>query len=534
MNCEKGYSNGTIRVWVMSVITVFGGIAFIAQPALSARTCSVYKSCTKISFQNISNLSTENFDHEHKKWKKIKCINLQDDIIYSIQAGLFSKFSSLRTLQMQNISKLGEHLIDGFENINSTKLTHLCLQSVGLTGRIVLKLCELLPRRLKVLVLRNNEIGKFALDYISGFKVSTLDLSSNKNLNFSLGISKPYTWLNSLNLSRTSFYPNSTFLFNKTCVIPNLKHLALIDNQLRLSALDGHDCLKHLKKLSLSGSQLVDGIHNYSFSRFPELTDLQIDGLRNTVIQLPTFQNNHKLENLNLNSMKYLFPPSSENVLAFKHLSRLQKLRMKRWDLSTWNSLQLSSLFAPFSKSITLLDLSYVGITAIPDILWEMQNLTTLDLNSNKISRLDIMSNTTNKKLDHLHLMWNQIESLDPKFLPSSVTDLNLTGNPFSCSCQLIPFVIWVKEKEFVKIQNDWHYGRYRCATPRDWEGKSLATFVRKIKPTDCAPFNAYIITAIILCLLMIAIVIVTNIVIWWKRKLRRQKNSDDEEPLIT
>jgi hypothetical protein len=180
-----------------------------------------------------------------------------------------------------------------------------------------------------------------------------------------------------------------------------------------------------------------------------------------------------------------------------------------------------------------ILDLSYVGITAIPDIMWEMQNLASLRLNYNKISQLHA-TNTTCKSLKNLNLKWNRIASLNPSFIPSSVTDLNLEGNPFNCSCQLMSYVIWVKEKKFVKIQNDWLRGRYICAKPRAFKGKSLATFVNRIQPSDCKPFNDYIIAAIVLCLIMVAIVIVTNVVVWWKRKYKKQMNGEEVAPLIT
>lgn len=75
------------------------------------------------------------------------------------------------------------------------------------------------------------------------------------------------------------------------------------------------------------------------------------------------------------------------------------------------------------------------------------------------------------------------------------------------------------------KYYDCWYY-RYHCANPREWKGRSLWEFVRKIKPTDCRTFNKSVIVATVLCFIMIAIVVVTNIIVWRKRKLQTCENS--------
>lgn len=104
---------------------------------------------------------------------------------------------------------------------------------------------------------------------------------------------------------------------------------------------------------------------------------------------------------------------------------------------------------------------------------------------------------------------WNLIETVDPHSIPKRVVEFPLEGNPFLCTCELMPYKNWVKERKLSKIIKDWA-SKYQCSKPHQWEGKTLDMFRPKI--TDCQEFNAYVITAIVLCFLMVIIVIATNI----------------------
>lgn len=491
---------------------------------LSTTTSCEIRNCTTIYNKNLRHLTIDEFKHT-SKWSKIECMSFQDDVFHSIETALFSNFRSLRILHMKNIPILGKGIISGFEDINKTKLTQLCLENVNLTTAVVVPLFTKLNKRLKVLSLKNNHIESFSFENIDNlFKIKSLILSGNKQLVFSPQASKPFTYLKTLDLSDTRSL-NSTFCPNKIKHLPNLRALCLDGIRFRLADIDIKNCFNNLKKLFLSKSHIQDSIHKDSFSNFPKLEYLQLSGLKYTKqFKMPTFKRNKNLATLELNCIAFLFPPTETNTKAFKYLIKLNKLELSNWNLSQWSSLNLSTLFAPFKESITTLKLSKVSFETIPDIIWEMPNLTTVILSNNKISSLDPPRNSTIVNIKNLHLQWNSIETLDPGSIPKSVSDLNLSGNPFSCKCPLMQYVLWEREKKDVKIMTDWYY-RYHCANPREWKGRNLLEFVRKIKPTDCGAFNISVIVATVLCFIMIAVVVVSNIIVWRKQKLQNLEN---------
>lgn len=90
-------------------------------------------------------------------------MSFQDDVFHSIETALFSNFRSLRILHMKNIPILGKGIISGFEDINKTKLTQLCLENVNLTTAVVVPLFTKLNKRLKVLSLKTITLKVFHL-----------------------------------------------------------------------------------------------------------------------------------------------------------------------------------------------------------------------------------------------------------------------------------------------------------------------------------------------------------------------------------
>lgn len=507
-----------------SIIVILWLRTFLAWTVLAEQT----NNCTEISGLNISTLTKENFDHK-RTWSTITCIILQRNVIRSIEQGLFSNFKNLKWLFMKNIEMLGKGIVDGFEGINSTDLVQLGLENVGLTSAITEEIFTKLPRRIKVLNLQHNHIERFSFHSIRHLKtIGTINLSGNKDLDFSIGTLQNFTFLKNLYLSSTNFHMNSTFCPKGWSHFPNLKTLYMNGNTFDLSAIDIKNCFKKVRHLDLSYCQLLNGLHDRSFSNFPNMVFLKLTGIHNTkVFHLPTFEKNKYLQYLDLSTVNFSFPPSDENMGGFQHLEKLLTLRMNDWNLSQWDSLSLSTLYSPLSKSIQTLQLINVGLSEIPMIVWKMSNLTTLSMGHNYISRLERPINTTSIGLKTLHLQSNQIAIVYPESIPKSVTDLNLSGNPFDCRCPLMRYVNWVREHD-TKNARDWP-DHYFCAKPQIWKSRSLWEFAHRIKPTDCRPFNAYVIASFVICFILILLVIVTNVVTWRRSKVKSVK----QEPLL-
>lgn len=117
-------------------ILFFDVISLMIRLTLSTTTSCEIRNCTTIYNKNLRNLTRDEFKHT-SKWSKIECMSFQDDVFHSIETALFSNFRSLRILHMKNIPVLGKGIISGFEDINKTKLTQLCLENVNLTTAVV-------------------------------------------------------------------------------------------------------------------------------------------------------------------------------------------------------------------------------------------------------------------------------------------------------------------------------------------------------------------------------------------------------------
>ncbi|XP_062576815.1 toll-like receptor 3 [Saccostrea cucullata] len=488
------------------------------------RPCQPRKmNCITITSKKMhgQNFTEKDIKAQKKDIKHVKCLQVRDAKIRFIEKALFSKLVNLSELCLTNLSMEENTIKDGLLNINKTKLSQLSLDNVGLDSSILEDLHLFLPKSLEHLVLRNNVISFFSTDYISKTDTQILDLSFNINL--SLIMNRTIPSLTHLILSYSGFRWNTTFQINGTCVFPNLSVLHLEGNEVNLSAVDiKNNCFAKIISLYLNRCRFIVPINSESFSFFPNLEHLYMNGITN-MVQLPTFSNTKNLLTLSINDVvNNFFQPSTDNMKCFQNLKNLQYLEMRKWNMTSWKSDQLCVLFTPVANTLKKMDLTSTGLGSIPRIISQMNNLKTLKLNNNRISKLDYMSKQTNKNLTTLWLPYNLIELVDPNSIPPSVTNFNLKGNPFRCTCELMPYKNWILERKLQKIVQDWQTS-YHCFEPLDWKGKSLDEF--KPKVTDCQPFNQYVITAIVLCCLMVVVVITTNVYVKLRKSHRKGRS---------
>lgn len=464
------------------------------------------KVCTPTLKKESTNL-TQNEFLEEKDLQCCKNILVSDLNIHFIQKELFSKFVKLKKLSLHNLPLEGEAIKNSLGK--ELKLTHLSLENVGLNNKLLESLLPYLPKTLTLLDLKNNSLTYFSTDFISNTTVDTLDLSRNQNITMMLD--KEALSLIHLDLSHSNCEWKTSPENKSVCKIPNLLTLNFEGNRLNLSTFDNRNdenCFWYLKSLNLSLCDLTEPITNESFSFFPNLTSLYLDGISN-IEQFPSFQNTELLTELSLNDIKYFVNPTLENMNIFKNLHKLRRLKMQNWELHLWNETELTVLFSPMIKTLEHLDLKSTGLSTIPLVIKEMNELKKLILTSNNISSWNSISENTNKNLTSLFMERNMIETVDPHSIPKRVVNFPLEGNPFLCTCELMPYKNWVMEKKLREIVKDWAT-KYHCSKPRQWAGHTLYEFRPKI--TDCQEFNAYVITAIVLCFLMVIIVIATNI----------------------
>ncbi|ROT73838.1 Chondroadherin-like protein [Penaeus vannamei] len=98
----------------------------------------------------------------------------------------------------------------------------------------------------------------------------------------------------------------------------------------------------------------------------------------------------------------------------------------------------------PLRTSLRHLTLAHNALSAFPEQFSRpFDRLTNLDLSSNKISKVLRGAFVSMPRLQFLDLSSNLLHAFDPKNLSSSLLDLNLAGNPWSCECDSL----WLLKK---------------------------------------------------------------------------------------
>ena len=156
------------------------------------------------------------------------------------------------------------------------------------------------------------------------------------------------------------------------------------------------------------------------------------------------------------------------------------------------------------------LDLGGTGIKDLPENLFhKMTDLRNLILRDNNITTWPATTFSRLHNLSSLDLSGNNISHVIPQTLPRVRLKLDLSNNPFTCNCELVPFRIFTARNRHVTIGKSPH--DYKCHAPLQWRGRDLDKF--RPNYTDCNPFNPYVIAAIVICVSLVLLVVTVGIV---------------------
>ncbi len=90
------------------------------------------------------------------------------------------------------------------------------------------------------------------------------------------------------------------------------------------------------------------------------------------------------------------------------------------------------------------------------------------------------------KELSVLSLNHNKLNSVTRKHFQYlvSLRQLSLSGNPFICTCNLLPLMQWIQHPQGVYFSG---VEEYKCESPSKWARKSLLEF--NISEDDCQSY---------------------------------------------
>ena len=440
---------------------------------------------------NIPFLSEKMFSQLPFTWNVTKLF-LSGNNISEINKNAFKSFTKVEELDLSH-NKLKEDQIVKAVCFNAPlKNLHLDLNPIGNISSSTFDCSNSTSTKAIQMTLSNLTMSGCDIQHIENHtfvefrKLNTLNLNEN-NLSSLIFLEHLSTKLSFLHVAYNQLEDIS--IFNESpSHVESLIQLSLDGNPIRIPRAG---FLASLSKLRFLWLQHTTTVTKFPPMNLPELTNLQISYNNFTTPATDTFNNVPKLQFLDMTSNDLGNLSALDLPKMFLPLRRLRKLILKKTKLTC----SIGSTFS-YMRNMSDLDLSENKISNISGAFQTLTNIRTLLLNNNSISLVE------------------------PSDLPPAISSkLDLSGNPFECTCALAPF-----RTEYIpqhhKTIRIYKTKSYVCHGPMAFKGKQLREFNPKY--TECHGFNPYVITAIAVCVILILIVIVASVADACKHRIKR------------
>ncbi|XP_067896567.1 toll-like receptor 8 [Heterodontus francisci] len=369
----------------------------------------------------------------------------------------------------------------------------------------------------------------------------TLDLSLNNIFFITPKQFKGFEEIKCLNLSANAI--GQALNGTEFASLPNLKYLDLSFNRLDPAYDNAFKELWQLEVLDLSYNLhyfIVEGvthkmgfIENLKYLKVLNLSHNAIftlteSGLNSNSLEVLKFQGNRLDILWNKEDCRY--------ICLFKNLTNLTYLdlsynQLQHIPLDVYENLPHNLSYLSFSdnslnminwdklqllKNLLTLDLSNNKLTNAPDGLYNStKSLQKLVLRKNRISQLPVSFLTSANRIKYLDLSYNNIKVLNQTVFSASeqlfLEVLILKGNPFYCTCELAPFIVWINncDLDIPQLATD-----VTCESPEDHRGQSIILLDQHTCTMDGVAASLSLASAIIIFCTMF--IVVTHHLFFW------------------
>ncbi|XP_005382663.2 PREDICTED: LOW QUALITY PROTEIN: toll-like receptor 4 [Chinchilla lanigera] len=451
-------------------------------------------------FSNLTNL--EYLDLSNNKIQNIHC----DDLYVLHDKSNLSLDLSLNPIAFIQPGAFNKVKLGGLtlrSNFNSTHVMKQCIQ--GLAGLEVQQLvlgefknerCVEEFDKSALEGLCNLTIAEFRLAFLDDFpedtngffkclvNVSAVSLA-NLYLNSLEGLPRDIKW-QSLKLvkSKVNQFP--------TLALPSLKRYIFTTNRGATSFAEFE--LKNLEFLDLSRngmsfksccSQSVFGTTSLKYLdlSFNDVITMSVNFIGLELLEHLDFQHSTLKQAsqfsafLSLSKLLYLDMSYTHTQVAFHGIfSGLVSLQVLKMAGNSFKDNSLSAVFTDLTN-LTFLDLSKCQLEHVsPGVFDTLLRLQFLNMSHNNFVLLDVLSFNPLQALQILDCSFNKIESSEGQelqYFPSHLTTLNLTQNPFDCSCKYQSFLQWIKDQRQLLVEAK----QLECAMPPDMRGMLVLSF---------------------------------------------------------
>ena len=293
--------------------------------------------------------------------------------------------------------------------------------------------------------------------------------------------------------------------------LPRLRSLYLDHTSIKSVSEKDFSCLPYLWKLSLSFTDL-NAIHNNTFARLPVLKILILQNL----VRLRRLDylalNSSSLDKFQFGSSNFKFDNKGRyNNDLFKFASNITDLELFNNEISDGTTLKT---LVWHLVRLKILNLQGCGLNYLQRGTFDrMPDLRKIILKGNNLNGWDPAMFSKLSNLRKLYLSGNNIAVVNRSSLDfinkTSLRLIDLSNNPFSCSCQQLWFRDWLKATKDLEVPS--YPQRYVCRSPPEWDKTRLASF--NYTQEDCREKNPWILigsllgSTVFLCTLAVVIV---------------------------
>ncbi|XP_070209268.1 toll-like receptor 13 [Littorina saxatilis] len=308
---------------------------------------------------------------------------------------------------------------------------------------------------LEEMYFHDNYLGDLNLSRFENLrKLRVLDWAGNYAHTFSAGHLKSLQMLD-LSSNQLTFFPHACRASGSGSLLPRLKWLNLKNNGIDSILPDEQVCLPLLQDLELTGNHFAKLRSNlFHTDRFPVLTNLYLESMQQHLAHVNNFTfNNTHLQKISLMYSGLKF--ADENTVdldSFAGCPGLLSLQLSGNVFSGLSDDRFLRLFGHLTETDTI----FLGRTSLekitPKTFANFPRLKKLYLYMNKIHEIPDATFASNPKLRELNLNDNQLkivtETTFTKANREKLRILDLSGNPFSCDCDLRWFSDWLRSNK--------------------------------------------------------------------------------------
>ena len=426
--------------------------------------------------------------------------------IQSITDGAFVWFSSLRTLDLNgnNLREISANGFDGLEFLEELDLTFNSLETLPSDAFHVF-------RHLKVLNLADNGLSVIPHDHPMPFGPSSglerLILANNEIRGETLP-DYAFNALSSLRVLDVSHNKLEGVISWDEMSLMKLEELYLDGNSNELSdSLEWNTTMPSLKVISLK--DMATKLSNFRsiYKMAPSLETLNCSGT--SVFSLSFLDRFQNIKALDLSNNEIDSDASFYSIYDEEY-GRWTSLTLSKLEVLNLSQNKLSYLVdGTFQRNplIIELDLSENAIANIDALVFApLSQLAKLDLSQNKLTSLSPLLNIASS-IKFVSASGNNIVDVPSDFpslvVTSGVEMLDLSGNPFDCSCKgTSAFQHWI----LTDTETILHPGTYVCSSPEERLGDVITDV-----PLDCKDdIFTYIISGVVALLVVSTLIFLT------------------------